>query len=159
MACSGRKELWGSDFEINKGQAAFFFERRETAKSLPCALMDETQKGHLTFPRETNLSALWTRQLMCLETNYIFFFPSFEQVPGGFYFETFACLERPRQDGSTACAVPLHAQCPPRRGPAPASSLSKTYLRSRATLNATFSMISPVSPSLIHHCVISESFL
>lgn len=82
MACRGRKELWGSDFEINKGQAAFFFERRETAKSSPCALMDETQKGHLTFPRETNLSALWTRQLMCLETNYIFFFLHLNRFQG-----------------------------------------------------------------------------
>lgn len=35
-------------------------------KGLPGALMDGTQKGHLTFQRETNLSALRTRQLMRL---------------------------------------------------------------------------------------------
>lgn len=35
-------------------------------KRSPGSLMDGTQKGHLTFQRETNLSALWTRQLMRL---------------------------------------------------------------------------------------------
>ena len=59
MTCRGRKELRGSDSEINKGQMAFFFVRRQTVKSLPCALMDETQKRHLSFPRETNLSLLF----------------------------------------------------------------------------------------------------
>ena len=68
--------------------------------------MDETQKGHLTFQRETILSALWTRQLMCLFKNQLHFFSPFEQIPEGVHFETSACL----QDFSPPLPHPVHTR-------------------------------------------------
>lgn len=37
ITCRGRKELWGSDYEINEGQMAFFFVRREGEEFALCA--------------------------------------------------------------------------------------------------------------------------
>lgn len=152
------KEKGAMGFRLSdqQGLEALFFAA-PAKKAFALLGIEETAEEHLTC--QMNPSVLWPKQLMCLlKTKYIF---PLEQIPEGLCFETSVCyLEGPHRDFGTSLPPRLCTHCALRleylfRD----SHCLKPTEASRATSNATFSMISPVSPALIHHCIISEFFL
>lgn len=143
---------WDSDSQINQGPTALFSVRR-VKEELALHLRDESAEGPVTFPKGS--------KPLCSLDQTVHVSKNQHGVPSnrsrGPPLLCGLCL--PASSGpvlrSSASPTPtlLPRQCPP-----PGVSAKPTSA-SRATSNATFSVISPASPALIHHRIISESFL